>query len=52
MSLLLLLLLSVVAPNANVLQGATPSASDAVTPVPEQGTVAAGRYRNAANLVT
>jgi len=37
MSLLLMVLLSV----------ATPSASDAVTPVPEQGRVAAGRYRNA-----
>jgi hypothetical protein len=47
MSLLLMLLLSVVPPNAIALQGATPSASDAVTPVPERGRVAAGRYRNA-----
>jgi len=37
MSLLLMILLSVTAP----------SASDVVTPVPEQGSVAAGRYRNA-----
>jgi len=41
MSLLFMLLLSV------LIQGATPSASDAATPVPEQGRVAAGRYRNA-----
>jgi hypothetical protein len=47
MSLLLMLLMSVAAPNVNLIQGATPSASDAVTPVPEQGSVAAGRYRNA-----
>ncbi len=37
MSLLLMLLLSV----------ATPSASDAVTPVPERGSVTSGSYRNA-----
>ena len=42
MSLLLMLLFSTIP-----FQGATPSASDAVTPVPEQGRVAAGRYRNA-----
>lgn len=47
MSLLLMLLLSVVSPNVTQLLGATPSASDAVTPVPEHGSVAAGRYRNA-----
>ena len=47
MSLLLLLLLSVAPPKEIPIQGATPSASDAVTPVPEQGRVAAGRYRNA-----
>lgn len=47
MSLLLMLLLSVIPQNTIVLKGATPSASDSVTPVPEQGTVAAGRYRNA-----
>ena len=47
MSLLLMLLLSVIPQNTIVLKGATSSASDAVTPVPEQGNVAAGRYRNA-----
>ena len=47
MSLLFMLLLSVIPPNAILLKGATSSASDAVTPVPEQGNVAAGRYRNA-----
>ena len=47
MPLLLMLLLSVVPPNAMPFQGATSSASDAVTPVPEQGRIAAGRYRNA-----
>jgi hypothetical protein len=47
MSLLLMLLLSVVPPNVIPLQGATSSAGDAVTPVPEQGSVATGRYRNA-----
>lgn len=46
MSLLLMLLLSTVPQNAIPLQGATPSASDTVTPVPEQGSFAAGRYRN------
>jgi Gram-negative bacterial TonB protein C-terminal len=47
MSLLLMLLLSVIPQNTIVLKGATPGASDAVTPVPEQGSVAARRYRNA-----
>ncbi|HJQ39995.1 MAG TPA: hypothetical protein VKB93_22860 [Thermoanaerobaculia bacterium] len=47
MSLLLMLLLSTVPQNASPFKGATPSASDAVTPVPEEGKVAAGRYRNA-----
>jgi hypothetical protein len=47
MVLLLTLLLSVVPQNAGLLQGAVPSASDASTPVPEQGSIAAGRYRNA-----
>lgn len=48
MSLLLTLLLSVVVPrNVILVKGATPSASDASTPVPEQGSVASGRYRNA-----
>jgi hypothetical protein len=46
MSLLLMLLLSVVPQNAILLKGAAPSASDAVTPVPEQGSLAEGRYRN------
>ncbi len=47
MSLLLMLLLSAIQPNVILLKGATPSASDTVTPVPEQGRVAAGHYRNA-----
>ena len=47
MSLLLMLWLSVVVPNGILVKGAAPSASDATTPVPEQGAVAAGRYRNA-----
>ncbi len=47
MSLLLMLLLSAAPQSAIAMQRATPSASDAVTPVPEQGRVAAGRYRNA-----
>src|SRR3954454_2489622 len=33
--------------NTILVKGAAPSASDASTPVPEQGSVAAGRYRNA-----
>jgi len=50
MPLLLMLWLSssvVVPKNVILVKGATPSASDAVTPVPEQGSVAGGRYRNA-----
>ena len=47
MSLLLMLWLSVVPKGVILVKGATPSASDASTPVPEQGTVAGGRYRNA-----
>jgi len=47
MSLLLTLLLTVVPQNVILVKGATPSASDSSTPVPEQGTIAAGRYRNA-----
>jgi len=51
MPLLLMLWLSavttVVPRNVVVVKGATPSASDASTPLPEQGSVAAGRYRNA-----
>jgi hypothetical protein len=50
MSLLLMLWLSTrtVLPKGVILvKGATPSASDASTPLPENGSVAAGRYRNA-----
>jgi hypothetical protein len=47
MPLLLLLWLSVVPQNQILVQGATPFASDAATPVPEEGRVAGGRYRNA-----
>src|SRR5436190_1356860 len=47
MPLLLMLWLSVVPKGVILVKGATPSASDASTPVPEQGTVAGGRYRNA-----
>ena len=47
MSLVLALLLSVLQPNTLLIKGAGPSTSDAVTPVPEQGRIAAGRYRNA-----
>src|SRR3954452_22988040 len=50
MSLLLMLWLStmtVVAKNVILVKGAIPAASDSSTPVPEQGTVSAGRYRNA-----
>ncbi|HYI11554.1 MAG TPA: hypothetical protein VEK57_21030 [Thermoanaerobaculia bacterium] len=47
MSLLLMLWLSVVPQGELLVKGAMPSASDASTPVPEQGSVAAGRYRNA-----
>jgi hypothetical protein len=51
MSLLLALLLSVVPQNVvlnvNVIRGPVPAASDSVTPVPEQGNLGKGRYRNA-----
>lgn len=47
MSLLLALLLTVVPHNVILVKGATPSASDASTPLPEQGKVTDGRYRNA-----
>jgi hypothetical protein len=47
MPLLLVLLLSVVPQGVILIKGATPSASDASTPLPEQGRVSAGRYRNA-----
>ncbi|HEV7923363.1 MAG TPA: hypothetical protein VGR02_21475 [Thermoanaerobaculia bacterium] len=47
MSLLLLLWLSVVPQGVILVKGATPSASDASTPVPEGGQVSSGRYRNA-----
>lgn len=49
MTLLFVLWLStstVVPKNTILVKGAVPSASDASTPVPEDGTVAAGRYRN------
>jgi hypothetical protein len=50
MSLLLMLWLSavtVVPKNVILIKGAMPGASDSSTPVPEKGTVSAGRYRNA-----
>ncbi|HEX6098867.1 MAG TPA: hypothetical protein VF432_21305 [Thermoanaerobaculia bacterium] len=47
MPLLLALLLSVVPQNVVLLKGPVPAASDSVTPVPEQGSVGKGRYRNA-----
>jgi hypothetical protein len=50
MSLLLMLWLSTVTvlpQNTILVKGATPGASDSSTPVPEDGTVSAGRYRNA-----
>jgi len=50
MPLLLMLWLStvtVVPKNVILVKGAVPGASDSTTPVPEQGTVSAGRYRNA-----
>jgi len=49
MSLLLMLWFAttVLPKNAILVKGAAPSASDASTPVPEQGSIAAGRYRNA-----
>lgn len=48
MSLLLTLWLAVtvVPKNAILVKGATPSASDASTPLPEQGKIAGARYRN------
>jgi hypothetical protein len=50
MPLLLMLWLStvtVVPKNVILVKGATPGASDSTTPVPEEGTASAGRYRNA-----
>lgn len=48
MPLLLMTLWLAVLPKGVILvKGATPSASDATTPVPENGSVDAGRYRNA-----
>jgi hypothetical protein len=47
MSLLLMVWLSVMPQGEMLLRGAIPSASDASTPVPEQGRVATGLYRNA-----
>jgi len=47
MQLLLLLWLSVVPQNQILVKGTAPYASDATTPVPEEGRVAGGRYRNA-----
>src|SRR5436853_3311876 len=47
MPLLLMLWLSVVPNGVILVKGATPSASDASTPLPEQGVVAKGNYRNA-----
>jgi len=45
--LLLLLWLSVVPQNQILVKGTAPYASDATTPLPEEGRVADGRYRNA-----
>jgi len=50
MPLLLMLCLSImtVVPQGSILvKGATPGTSDSTTPLPEQGTVAGGQYRNA-----
>jgi hypothetical protein len=47
MPLLLLLWLSVVPQGQILVKGAAPAASDASTPLPEDGRVAGGRYRNA-----
>jgi hypothetical protein len=47
MSLFLALWLYVVPKNVILVKGATPAASDASTPVPEEGRVAGSRYRNA-----
>src|SRR3954469_659415 len=50
MPLLLMLWMSavtVVPKNVILVKGATPGASDSPTPAPEDGTVSAGRYRNA-----
>src|SRR3954454_13078935 len=38
---------TVVPKNVILVKGATPGASDSSTPVPEEGTASAGRYRNA-----
>jgi hypothetical protein len=47
MPLLLLLWLSIVPPNQILVKGTTPAASDATTPLPEEGRIAGGSYRNA-----
>ncbi len=47
MSLFLALWLYVVPKNVILVKGATPAASDASTPVPEEGRVTGSRYRNA-----
>ena len=47
MALLLTLLLTVIPPNQILVKGAISSASDTSTPLPQQGSVEAGRYRNA-----
>jgi len=47
MPLLLLLWLSVVPQNQILVKGTAPAASDTTTPLPEQGRVAGGSYRNA-----
>src|SRR5215212_3654774 len=47
MPFLLMLWLSVVPKGVILVKGAMPSANDASTPLPEQGRVATGRYRNA-----
>jgi hypothetical protein len=46
MPLLLLLWLSLIPQGQILVKGAAPAASDATTPVPEEGRVAGGRYRN------
>src|SRR4051794_13797697 len=45
--LTLWLAVAVVPKNVILVKGATPSASDASTPLPEQGKIDGGRYRNA-----
>ncbi len=47
MPLVLLLWLTVVPQGQILVKGTAPAASDATTPVPEEGRVAGGRYRNA-----